>query len=925
MINLTVNGKPAQGRPDKNLLNFLREDLHLTAAKNGCGSGACGACTVLVEGKPLRSCVTPLSKVEGKQVVTVEGLSEREKEVYSYAFAEAGAVQCGFCIPAMVLSAKALLDANSNPGEAEIKKAIRPNICRCTGYKKIIEAIQIAARVFRENAAIPSPRFSGLLGEHMPRIDAAAKTLGTGKYVDDLQFPGMLHASAVRSAYPRARVIKIDASAALAHKDCVAVLSAKDVPGNIKIGHLEVISDYDVMIAEGGITRFIGDAIALVVCTNRESLEEVKSLVKIDYEVLEPLTSPTAAMAEGAPLIHNKEGNILFSVSLVRGNADEVLAKSKHVVSRHYSLPFTEHAFMEPECVIAMPDDSPANDGLVLYSAGQSIYDERRECSRMLGIPREKIRVKGQLVGGGFGGKEDMSVQHHACLAAWVLKKPVKVLFSREESIAVHPKRHAMEIDMSTGCDENGYLTAMKAVIVSDTGAYASLGGPVLQRACTHAAGPYHYRGSRGEPAINIEGKAVYTNNIPGGAFRGFGVPQSCFATESNLNLLAEMAGLSPWEIRLRNAIRPGQVLPNGQIAGSDVELEACLLALKEVYEKAAADGRHAGIACAFKNSGLGVGVPDTGRCIISVEFNAREKRDYIHIRSSAACLGQGLATVLMQIVCETLGTGAGENLTAGGDNQAGDNPAVSNAAVSNPAPGKVLGACNKRGAACLPPGRLIVETPDTGRTPDSGTTTASRQSLFAGEAARQAALKFKEALDALPGDIDEKLKALSGREFPGEYVGVTDPMGSDKPNPVSHVAYSYAATMAVLDNEGKVEKIVAAYDIGKVVNPKSAEGQVEGGLLMGMGYALTEDFPMENGYPKAKYGTLGLLRATEMPQMEVIFTEPKNPSPLAFGVKGVGELATIPVTPAISGAYYAKDRKFRNRLPMESTYYRPD
>jgi selenium-dependent xanthine dehydrogenase len=857
----SVNGKQAEGGSERKLLDFLREDLRLTGTKNGCGSGACGACTVLVDGKPVRSCLTPLSKVEGKNVITIEGLSVREKEVYAFAFAEAGAVQCGFCTPGIVLSAKSLLDTDNNPNDEVIRKAIRSNICRCTGYKKIIDGIKIAAGLFRDNSSVPGApvpgrRFTGGMGESMRRPDAAVKILGAAQYVDDLIFDGMLYASAIRSAHPRARVLKIDASAALTHNDCVSVLTAKDVPGNIKIGHLSFISDYDVMIAEGGITRFIGDALALVVCKHKENLDEVKALVKIDYEVLKPLTSPQEAMAEGAPLIHNKEKNILSHERLVRGNADEVLAKSKYVVKKRYSLPFTEHAFMEPECAIAMPEPV---DGLALYSGGQSVYDEQRECSRMLGIAPEKIHVMGQFVGGGFGGKEDMSVQHHACLAAWVLKKPVKVLLSRQESINVHPKRHAMEIELTTGCDENGMLTAMKAEIVADTGAYASLGGPVLQRACTHAAGPYNYQ------VVDIDGKAVYTNNIPGGAFRGFGVPQSCFATESNLNLLAEMAGISPWEIRFRNAIRPGQVLPNGQITGDDVELEACLLAVKDVYEKAVAENKHAGISCAFKNSGIGVGLPDISRCILSAE------QGMIHIRTSAACIGQGLAAVTIQIACEVLG---------------------------------------------LPPELFIVEAPDTKRTPDAGTTTASRQTVFTGEATRQAALKLKEAL------AKNSLSCLEGQEFFGEYSGVTDPMGSDKPNPVSHVAYSYAATAAILDNEGRVEKLAAAYDIGSVVNPNSAEGQVEGGLLMGMGYALTEDFPMEGGYPKARYGTLGLLRATEAPQMEIIFMKPKNPPPLAYGAKGVGELAAIPVTPAIAGAYYAKDRKHRTKLPMDDTFY---
>ena len=859
-ISLYVNGRTVSGHADKNLLDFLREDLNLTGTKNGCGSGACGACIVLADGKTTRACVTTLYKVAGKKVVTIEGISQREKEVYAYAFAETGAVQCGFCIPGIVMNAKALLDNNHSPTDDEIRKAIRSNICRCTGYVKIKEAILLAGEIFRENREIPKKNFTGLLGENFHRIDAEEKVLGTGKYADDLSVAGMLHASVIRSAHPRARVLKIDIEKAKAHAECIAVFTAKDVPGNNKIGHLSFISDYDVMIPEGEITRFVGDAIALVVCKHKEYLEEVKALVHVDYEKLEPLTNPESAMAEGAPLIHNnRERNILSHEHLVRGDADSVLAKSKYVVTRTYSVPFTEHAFMEPECAIAMPE---GEDGLLLCSGGQSIYDEQRECSRMLGIDPQKIHVKGMLVGGGFGGKEDMSVQHHVCLAAWLLKKPVKLLLSRQESINLHPKRHAMEMEFTTGCDENGKLTAMKAVIISDTGAYASLGGPVLQRACTHAAGPYNYQ------VIDIDGKAVYTNNPPGGAFRGFGVTQSCFATENNLNLLAEMAGISPWEIRYRNAIRPGEVLPNGQIAEGDVELAACLLTVKDVYEKAQSEGKYAGIACAMKNAGIGVGLSDIGRCIISVE------KGKVHIRSSAACIGQGIATVMAQILCETVR---------------------------------------------ISPEKIVVESPDTHRTPDSGTTTASRQSVFTGEAVHQSALKLKAALEGADGD----LSALEGQEFYGEFSSVTDPIGSTKPNPVSHVSYGYAATVAVLNSEGKVERISAAYDIGTVINPKAAEGQIEGGILMGMGYALTEDFPLKDCVPQAKYGTLGLIRATEAPEMDIVIVKPKNPLPLAFGVKGVGELATIPTTPAISGAYYAKDKIFRGKLPLENTFYR--
>ncbi|MCL2496004.1 MAG: selenium-dependent xanthine dehydrogenase, partial [Clostridiales bacterium] len=588
-----------------------------------------------------------------------------------------------------------------------------------------------------------------------------------------------------------------------------------------------------------------------VVSRRKESLDEIKDLVCVEYEELTPLTSPAMALAEGARLLHER-GNILAHERLRRGDVEKALAEAAHIITRHYSLPFTEHAFLEPECAIAMPEE----DGLLLYTGGQNIYDEQREIARMLGLKPELIHVQSQLVGGGFGGKEDMSVQHHAALAAWCLKQPVKVLLSREESLIVHPKRHAMELDFTTACDAEGRLTALKAVIVSDTGAYASLGGPVLQRACTHAGGPYNFQN------IDIEGLAVYTNNPPGGAFRGFGVSQSAVAAENNINLLAELVGISAWEIRYRNAIRPGQSLPNGQIADRSTALIECLEAVKDSYEK----GAVAGISCFFKNSGLGVGVADTSRCIISVE-NGKA-----HIRTGAACIGQGLATVVMQIACHTI---------------------------------------------ALPPQLIVVEPPDTRRTPNAGTTTASRQTFFTGEATRRAAQQLKELLDT-----GASLADLEGREFHGEYTGITDPMDSDKEHPLSHVAYGYAAQVVELNANGSIHKVTAAYDAGRVVNPKMVTGQIEGGIVMGLGYALTEDYPLQNGYPQASFAKLGLMRASDTPPMEIILVEGPQNLDIAYGVKGVGELATIPTAPAVMGAYYALDGQFRDKLPLANTFY---
>ena len=848
MVKFKLNGRDVEIEEGRTLINYLREECDLTSVKNGCGEGACGACMVLVDGKATKACILKSDKIEGKEIQTVEGLSDRDKKVFAYAFSEAGAVQCGFCIPGMVISAKALLIKTLNPTLDEVKKALMGNICRCTGYVKIEKAVLMAAEILRENRDVPTVFCKGIVGEEMGRIDAEDKILAEGEYVDDMKIDGMIYGFALRSKYPRALVKNIDYSHAEKLEGVVKVVTSKDIPGERYGGHLK--KDWPALIEVGEETRYVGDAIALVAATSMDIARKAADLIKVDYEELEPLSLPEEAMKEGAPKIH-KDGNILVREVLKRGNVDEALKNSKYVVTNHYSVPFTEHAFLEPESAMAVPTEKE----LIVYTGSQSVYDDLHEITHLLGLGEDKVRIISKYVGGGFGGKEDMSCQHHAALLAYLTGKPVKMTLTRAESIKVHPKRHAMEMEFTTACDENGKLTAMRAKIIADTGAYASLGGPVLQRACTHAAGPYNYQNSE------VEGIAVYTNNPPGGAFRGFGVTQSAFATECNINQLAELVGISPWEFRWRNAIEAGQELPNGQIADPGTALKETLLAVKDVYD----NNEYVGIACAFKNSGIGVGLPDIGRCILEI------KDGKVHIRSSAACIGQGLGTILTQILCQTLD---------------------------------------------ITPDKVVYEAPDTRRTPDSGTTTASRQTTFTGEAVRVTALKVKEALNG------RTLDALNGQEFYGEFSGVTDKMGSDKKNPVSHVAYGFATQVVILDENGKLKKVVAAHDVGKAINPKNVEGQIEGGVVMGLGYALTEDYPLKNSVPTAKFGTLGLLRATAVPEIKAMVIE-KNTNDLSYGAKGVGEITCIPTAPAVQGAYYKFDGVFRTKLPLENTFYK--
>ena len=848
MFQFTLNQDDVTVAADKNLLEYLREDARLTSVKDGCAEGVCGSCSVLVNGKAWRACTLTVAKVQGKAVTTIEGLSAREREVYSWAFGEVGAVQCGFCMPGVVMSAKSLLDQNSDPTPAEVKSAIRYNLCRCTGYLKIERAIQMAAAALRDGEALHTNGGTARVGERTVRMDSTEKLLGTGEFVDDMQVPGMLHGAVLRTKYPRAMAKKIDISAARALPGVEVVLTAKDVPGERLLGH--IVHDWPVMIAEGEETRYVGDALVVLAATSKEAARQALELIRVEYEELPPLLSPEAAMAEGAPRLHPK-GNLLSETSVKRGNVDQAIADAKYVVTQRYSTPRQEHAFLEPESALAVPSqDGP----LTVYTAGQGVYDDHQGIVEMLGVANEKVRVISKLVGGGFGGKEDLSVQHHAALLAWHSGRPVKLTFTRKESFLVHPKRHPMDMEYTTACDESGKITAVKARIVADTGAYASLGGPVLQRACTHGAGPYQIDN------VDIEGRAVYTNNIPSGAFRGFGVTQTCFAMESNLNLLAAKAGISPWEIRYRNAIEPGGVLSNGQIADDGTALKETLLAVKEVFDA----HPNAGIACSFKNSGKGVGVPDVGRVKLKVENGG------VIICTSAACMGQGLGTVLQQIVAESTG---------------------------------------------LPKAAIGIHAPDTMVTPNSGTSTASRQTLITGEAARRAGDALKEEL------TNHSLAELEGNEYYREYDCVTDSMTSDKPNRVSHVAYGYATQVVILGDDGRVRKVVAAHDVGKAINPNGIEGQIEGGVVMGLGYALSEEFKVRDGAPAVTLGTLGLLRSTQVPEIECHIIE-KNSATLAYGAKGIGEIVMVTTAPAVAGAYFQRDGKLRNSLPLKDTPY---
>ena len=912
---LLINGEEHVTSENKSILRYLRDDLHLTSVKDGCSEGACGTCTVIVDDRAVKSCVLTTKLAVGHAITTIEGLSEEEREAFVYAFGTAGAVQCGFCIPGMVLAGAALIRRCPDPTSTQIAEAIRGNVCRCTGYKRIIVGIKKAAAVLRGEEAIDPAIEAGEsygVGEQIFRTDVRAKVLGTGQYPDDLderEFPGLTIASAVHSKYPRARVLSIDAEKARALPGVVGVLTAADVPVN-QVGHL--IYDWDVMIAEGDITRCVGDALALVVAKDRKTLERAKKLVKVEYEELTPVRNIDEAAAPDAPIIHESfnafgnhvvlKNNICQQRHVTRGDAKAALAASAYTVTDTFVTPFTEHAFLEPECAVA----APYKNGVKVWSTDQGAYDTRKECAHMLGwdAEPERVVVQTMFVGGGFGGKEDVSVQHLAALAAYKLNVPVKCFLTREESIAFHPKRHYMRGTFTLGCDESGHFTGMDCEINFDTGAYASLCGPVLERACTHSVGPYKYQNT------DIRGYGYYTNNPPAGAFRGFGVCQSEFALESLIDVLAEKVGIDPWQIRYINAIEPGAVLPNGQVADCSTALKETLEAVKDAYY--AHPGR-AGIACAMKNAGVGVGLPDKGRCNIRVENGVAV------VYAATSDIGQGCNTVFTQDVAEACG--------------------LPRRCIAN-------GECSTENA------------------PDSGTTSGSRQTVVTGEAVRGAAFLLRDAMlayergeevpegqvraggdgktfrfedgreytvpaeELTPGharvasDPVAALAALEGREFYYEYFEPTDKLGADVPNAKSHICYGFATHVCILDDDGRPAEFYAAHDSGRVINPIAIQGQIEGGVLMGMGYALTEDFPLKDCVPQAKYGELGLFRADAIPEIHAIYVERNEQLPVAYGGKGIGEIATIPAAPAVQNAYHAFDGKLRRELPMRDTFY---
>lgn len=912
-LSLVVNGTPVStsAEPEEMLSDVLRERLHLTGTKIGCGEAECGSCTVLLDGEPVLSCVLPALRAEGSLVTTIEGLAPNGRlHPLQQAFVDHGAVQCGFCIPGQIMTAAALLESNPDPTEEDIRAALKDTLCRCAGYPTIVRSVQAAAVALRSGGPVPPPRLPvtsdlEVVGQVVPRPDAVDKVRGTAIFADDVEFPEMLHGAVLRTGVPHAILRRLDVGRARLAPGVQAVLTAVDIPG--EPNHGLVVADWPVLVGVGERVRYVGDAVALVAADTRAQARAALDRIEAEYEELPPITDPIQARDPGAIRLH-ESGNLLKHIPVRKGDLQRGFAEADVILDETFHTAMTEHAYLEPECSVARPTE----DGrLEIYVGSQIPYSDRKQVAASLGVPVEQVRIVGTLVGGGFGGKEDIAGQIHAALLARATGRPVKVLFDRRESMLVHPKRHATRIRVRFGAKHDGTLTAAETELYGDTGAYASLGDKVMTRATTHSAGPYII------PHVQADCYAMYTNNPPAGAFRGFGVTQSCYAVESAVEMLAERLAIDPIEIRRRNALRVGERTNTGQLLTESVGLVACIDRVEAEMRRLAPVGdlfapeiepavphvrRAWGFAVGYKNTGLGGGAPD--KSAAEVELRADGTAE---VRTSAAEIGQGLVAVLQMIAAQEL---------------------------------------------TLPLERVHVLLMDTDRTPDGGPTTASRQTYVTGNAVRLAAgvvrqaaqatlaerfdvppdqIRFVEGLaqvdgQRLPlGQVVEWMKA-EGREPRALYeywAPATQALGTGG---AMHFAFSFGAQAAQVEvdlqtGEVRVLRVIAANDVGRAINPLGLLGQVEGGVMMGLGNALTEEYIVEGGRVftdrLARYRMPSITHTPEI--ISIVVEEPTQDGP--YGAKGVGEMSSIPTTPAITNAIFHACGVWVKRLPVDQDW----
>lgn len=878
-INFTLNGNPATASYETgmDLLEVLRGECGVVSPKNGCApEGVCGCCAVLVDGQPVLACLRKPEHIEGRDVVTLEGVPEDLRRVLGDAFLLEGGVQCGFCIPGIVIRAAGLLQHGHTTDRESIAKALDGHLCRCTGYARIIDAIQTAGEAWVDKQ-LPSdqPRRHFYFGEeyglsrnqahngngHGNGIGASPsrylgleQALGEKPFVDDLCVPGMLHAAPLLSPHPRAKVLAIDTSNALAMPGVERVVMASDVPGQRGTGL--AIPDLPIFVAIGETTCCVGDILALVVADTAFHARQASEKIRVDYDVYPPVTDPFIALDPHAPQVHapgnlDVRPNLLDTTAFSRGDVDAALATAAHIIEETFSTQPVEPAFLEPEACLAIPQ----GNGLKVFSQSQGSTFDQAQIARALNIPADDVEIVLAASGGAFGAKEELSIQVQTALAAHLLGRPVKTVLTRKQSTQLHPKRHPMTFRYTVGADAEGRLLAVRVRIVGDVGGYAGTSAKCLLRAACHSCGPYRV------PNVDAQAKAVFTNNPTSGAMRGFGTNQAHFAMEGIMDILAERLGVDGYDIRERNILNPGDAFATGQVMRESVlGLRRSLEAVKDIYKSA----QYAGIGCGIKSTGIGNGTIDSGHAIIRVLEGGR-----LEVLTGYTEMGQGVFTTIRQAVCEETGL-ASEIMQVRWD--------------------KALGA-------------------------KCGETWASRATTLSCAATQRAARHLFEDLK------HATLEQLAGREYAGDYVcNFTTKPGTPEAltNPTTHMTFSYATQVVILNDDGRMERVVAAHDVGRAINPKGCAGQVEGGVHMGLGYALSENFPSTNAVPDSLLlQDCGILKAKNTPRIDVILIEVPDEVG-GYGAKGAGEIGLVPTAGAVAGALYAYDGIRRFSLPMD-------
>ena len=855
-INFILNGAPRRVivDPRKNLLKVIREDLRLTGTKDGCSAGHCGTCAVLMDGEVVLSCRVPVSKAQGKEITTIEGIGTlKNPHPLQLAFAKAGAIQCGFCTPGMIVRAKSILDKNLDPSRDEIKKALQPHICRCTGYQKIFEAIELAASYLRGKTKSIELKLTGkgTIGQPVTRPDALEKATGTTLYAADLAVDGCAFIKVLRSPHHHAKIVHVDKAEAEAIPGVLAVLTAEDVKGtNI----LKMAGD-DQPILCGNKVRFVGDPVAAVVANSEEIASYALEKIEVTYEPLDTVLTPEEALKEGAIKVHDDRSNLFFEQPIIHGDVKKGLSESEVVIEKTYTTQTVEHGYLENDAGVAYIDE---NGQLIVMSASQNIHAHRKTISEALGLSPEKVRVIQTPTGGAFGGKLDVSVGGILGFAALKLKRPVKLVYTRSETFAATPKRHPFLMKVKVGAKKDGTLMALDFDVTADGGAYKSFSNSVTQRGLIHSQGPYHF------PNANVYGKAVYTNTAFKGAMRGFGVPQVAFAIESILDELAMELKMDPLALRMKNGFVTGDTTICGQVLDHAIGFQECMKTLKPLYEKALKEAKanttneiKRGVGLGGVWFGPGRSAPDQSEAWAELLSD-----DTLQVWIAASDMGQGTDTMFWQIAAETMG---------------------------------------------FPLEKVKVFTTDTEITPDGNFSAGSRQTYVSGRAVQMAVEELKKAMDQNGVKTYHEMKA---KDLPTLYKAVNKPVTS-RPDPktgqgIPWETYSFGIQMAEVAVEiktGKVDvlKITSVHDLGTVINIQNVEGQLHGGIYMGLGYALMEEFVYTKTDSFAKFR---VPRAKDMPDMEVITLNiPRKKGP--FGASGTAEYADVPTAPAIANAIY--------------------